>query len=67
MNKILSLIFFICVSSISSRDIDQAKLDQYLETLETLETHEKAMLSLAVIENGKLIYQKTIGFADADS
>jgi D-alanyl-D-alanine carboxypeptidase len=64
MNKILSLIFFICVSSVSAQGFDQAKLDQYLETLET---HEKAMLSLAVIENGKLIYQKSIGFADADS
>jgi D-alanyl-D-alanine carboxypeptidase len=64
MNKILSLIFFICVSSVSAQGFDKAKLDQYLETLET---HEKAMLSLAVIENGKPIYQKSIGFADVEN
>jgi D-alanyl-D-alanine carboxypeptidase len=64
MNKILSFIFFICVSSVSAQGFDRAKLDQYLETLEI---HEKAMFSLAVIENGKPIYQKSIGFADIES
>lgn len=64
MNKILSLMFFICISSVSAQGFDKAKLDQYLETLET---HEKAMFSLAILENGESIYQKSIGFADVEN
>jgi D-alanyl-D-alanine carboxypeptidase len=64
MNKILSLIFFICVSSVSAQSFDKAKLDQYLATLEG---YEKAMFSLAVLENGEPIYQKSIGFADVET
>ena len=64
MNKILRLIFFICVNNVSAQSFEQAKLDQYFEILET---YEKAMFSLAVIENRKLIYRKPIGFADAGS
>jgi D-alanyl-D-alanine carboxypeptidase len=64
MNKIFSLIFFICVSSVSAQGFDKAKLDQYLETLEA---HEKAMFSMAVLENGEPIYQKSIGFADVEN
>jgi D-alanyl-D-alanine carboxypeptidase len=63
MNKIFSLILFICVSSVSAQSFDKAKLDQYLDTIEA---HEKAMFSLAVIENGESIYQKSIGFADVE-
>lgn len=64
MNKLLSLLLFICVSSVSAQGFDKAKLDEYLTKLET---HEKAMFSLAVIENGKPIYQKSIGFADVEN
>ena len=64
MNKSFSLILFICVFSFSAQGFDKTKLDQYLDTLEA---HEKAMFSLAVIENGEPIYQKSIGFADLES
>jgi D-alanyl-D-alanine carboxypeptidase len=63
MKKSFSLILFICIFSVSAQDFDKAKLDQYLETLET---HEKAMLSLAITENGEPIYQKSIGFVDVE-
>lgn len=63
MKKSVSLILFICVFGVSAQSFDKAKLDQYLQTLEA---HEKAMFSLAVVENGEPIYQKSIGFADVE-
>ncbi len=64
MNKIVSLIPFIFVFSVSAKSFDADKLDQYLETLEI---HEKAMFSLAVVKNGRPVYQKSIGFADIEN
>ena len=64
MNKNLSLILCTCLLSFSAYSFDKAKLDQYLATLEA---NEKAMLSLAVVENGEPIYQRSIGFADVES
>jgi len=63
MKKSFSLILFIWVSSVSAQSFEKAKLDQYLESIEA---HEKAMFSLAVIKNGEPIYQKSIGFADTE-
>jgi D-alanyl-D-alanine carboxypeptidase len=64
MKKRFALFLLICVNTVSAQSFDKAKLDQYLETLQA---HNKAMLSLAIIENGKPIYQKSIGFADAEN
>lgn len=64
MKKSFSLIFFICVFSVSAQSFDKAKLDQYLDTLEA---HEKAMFSLSVVESGEPIYQKSIGFTDIEN
>lgn len=64
MSKLFSLILFICVFSVSAHSFDNAKLDQYLELLEA---HDKAMFSIAIVENGKPIYQKSIGFADSEN
>lgn len=64
MNKNVSLILCTCLLSFSAHSFDKAKLDQYLATLEA---NEKAMLSLAVVENGEPIYQRSIGFADVEN
>ncbi|WP_340677848.1 serine hydrolase domain-containing protein [Paraglaciecola sp.] len=64
MKKIFSLILFICVSNVSAQSFDKAKLDQYVDALEA---PEKAMFSLAVVENGQPIYQKSIGFTDVEN
>ncbi|KXI27823.1 serine hydrolase domain-containing protein [Paraglaciecola hydrolytica] len=64
MKKTFSLICFICIFGVSAQDFDTAKLDHYLDTLET---HDKAMFSLAITENGEAIYQKSIGFADVEN
>lgn len=64
MNKGMSLFFIVCLFSVSVQAFEQAKLDRYLDSLEA---HEKAMFSLAIIEQGKPVYQKAIGYADAES
>ena len=64
MLKLVSLALFICSCSISAQSFDQAKLDTYLESLAA---HDKAMFSLAVVEQGETVYQKSIGFADIES
>lgn len=62
MNKILSLLIYICVFSVSAKGFDNAKLDQYLKSLDV---NERAMLSVAIVQNGQPTYQKSIGFVDA--
>jgi CubicO group peptidase (beta-lactamase class C family) len=44
-----------------AQDIDKVKLDAYFETLET---NGKFMGSVAVSQNGTLLYAKSVGFAD---
>lgn len=46
-----------------SQTFDKIKADQYFQNLET---NNKFMGSVAVSENGKIIYTKQIGFADID-
>lgn len=43
--------------------INKAKLDSYFQNLET---HNKFMGSVAVSQNGQIIYSKSIGFADVE-
>ena len=64
MNKIFSLILILCINSISAQSFDKTKLDQYLDSLEA---HDKAMLSLTTFKNGEPIYQKSIGYADVEN
>ncbi len=64
MRKILSLLCFITSFSVFAQSFDSAKLDAYLANLET---HNKAMLSIAVVENSMPVYQQSIGFADVES
>lgn len=47
-----------------AQTIDKTKLDTYLETLET---NNKFMGSIAVAVDGKLIYNKSNGFADVEN
>ena len=59
---LFGLIFF-CETAFS-QGFDQHKLDSYFESLAT---NNKFMGSVAVAENGKIIYTKQIGFADVDN
>ncbi|MCE7991694.1 MAG: beta-lactamase family protein [Roseivirga sp.] len=60
MKKLFSIILSVSVFSLSAQSFDKAKLDAYLENLES---HDKAMLSLALLKDGAPVYQKAIGYA----
>lgn len=64
MKQFFSLFFLLAAISLSAQNFDKAKLDKYLETLES---HDKAMLSLALVKNGEPVYQKSIGFVLTES
>lgn len=65
MKKLL-LIFLITLFTATSfaQKFDKEKLDLYFQTLEN---NNKFMGSVALSENGKTIYTKTIGFSDVES
>ena len=65
MKKLL-LIFFItlCTATSFAQKFDKEKLDLYFQTLEN---NNKFMGSVALSENGKIIYTKSIGFSDVES
>lgn len=65
MKKLL-LIFFItlCTATSFAQKFDKEKLDLYFQTLEN---NNKFMGSVALSENGKIIYTKSIGFSDVKS
>lgn len=66
MNK--KILFTILVSSIShfsfAQNFDKNKLDAYFTTLEQ---NNKFIGSVAVSENGKIIYTKSVGFSDVEN
>ncbi|WP_289030903.1 serine hydrolase domain-containing protein [uncultured Paraglaciecola sp.] len=64
MKKNVYLFLFICLFSVSTQGFEKAKLDQYLDALDT---NQKAMLSLAIVKDGKPAYQRSIGFTDIAS
>ena len=65
MKKLL-LIFLItlCTATSFAQKFDKEKLDLYFQTLEN---NNKFMGSVALSENGKIIYTKSIGFSDVES
>ncbi len=65
MKKLL-LIFLItlCTATSFAQKFDKEKLDLYFQTLEN---NNKFMGSVALSENGKIIYTKSIGFSDIES
>ena len=65
MKKLL-LIFLITLFAATSfaQKFDKEKLDLYFQTLEN---NNKFMGSVALSENGKIIYTKSIGFSDVES
>lgn len=64
MKNLFSLFILTCVFSSAALAFDKAKLDKYIESLDT---HDKAMFSVAVVQNGQPIYQKSIGYVDIET
>lgn len=50
--------------NVFSNNFDQKKLDSYLESLES---NNKFMGSIAISQNGKIIYLKSVGYADIEN
>lgn len=64
MKRILTfLLTCLIVFSGLSQNIDENKLNAYLDTLAA---NDKFMGSIAVSRNGKLIYERSVGFADLE-
>lgn len=66
MNKVLLIsLLFLSISTVGfSQNFDKVKLDNYFKALEK---NNKFMGSVAVSKNGKLIYSKSIGYADLEN
>ena len=65
MKHIVFLSAFALIGFLScSQEFDTTKLDQYFDALEK---NNKFMGSVAVSQNGNLIFSKTIGYADVES
>lgn len=60
----IALLFLFVSSFASSQQIDTQKLDLYFKSLED---NNKFMGSVAISQNGKIIYTKAIGFSDVEN
>ena len=63
-NKLILLFLLSLPCLLTAQNFDKARLDEYFETLAD---NNKFMGSVAVAHNGNIIYQKAIGFADAEN
>lgn len=57
-------LFFVFGFKGISQNIDTEKLNQYFNTLDE---HQKLMGSIAIAQNGKIIFQKSIGFSEVEN
>lgn len=64
MKKVFSFFALLVVFGVSGQDFDSAKMDSYLDSLAS---HDKAMVSVAIMEKGEPVYQKAVGFADVNA
>ena len=65
MKKLLSLVLIsLFAANLYTQTFDKEKLDLYFQTLEN---NNKLMGSVAISEKGKIIYTKSIGFADVET
>ncbi|WP_186458831.1 serine hydrolase domain-containing protein [Mucilaginibacter achroorhodeus] len=65
MRKLL-LVVIICGAMVktNAQTVNKPRLDSLLDLLAT---NNRSMGSLAIMQNGRLVYQKSIGYADIDS
>jgi CubicO group peptidase (beta-lactamase class C family) len=63
-NFFITLVFGLISQAGWAQNFDIIKLDSYFDTLEK---HNKFMGSVAVSQNGKLIYTKSVGFSDIEN
>ena len=64
MKRFFVLLLAFAAWGVCAQDFDSAKLDKYFALLEK---EDKAMLSVAIVDGGEPVYQRSIGFADVAS
>ncbi len=64
MKNMLFLFSCFAFSLAFSQNFNSTKMDEFMNTLEQ---HQKFMGSVAVVQNGKMVYQRAVGFADAEN
>src|SRR5690606_17778172 len=64
MKKISSFFGLIACSVLLSQGFNKTKMDEFMNVLEQ---HQKFMGSVAITQNGKMVYERAVGFADADN
>lgn len=67
MNKhpfLLALLIGLTGQLLIAQDFDKAKLDDYFDALEA---HNRFMGSVAVSQNGEIIYTRSVGYADIEN
>ena len=64
MKRVFVLLLAFAAWGVCAQDFDSAKLDKYFALLEK---EDKAMLSVAIVDGGEPVYQRSIGFADVAS
>ncbi|KIA89856.1 serine hydrolase domain-containing protein [Kaistella jeonii] len=65
MKKLIILgVLTLCTGNIFSQTFNKEKLDDYFQALEK---NDKFMGSVAISENGKIIYTKSIGYSDVET
>ncbi len=63
--KLLAILTIGLLSQISlAQDFDRSKLDSYFDALDS---HNRFMGSVAISQNGKIIYTKSVGFSDVEN
>ncbi|QAA82559.1 class A beta-lactamase-related serine hydrolase [Aequorivita sp. H23M31] len=64
-NNLFLFLFFGLLATVTfAQDFDSSKLDSYFDALET---HNKFMGSVAVSQDAKIIYTRSVGFADVEN
>lgn len=64
MKKLLFLFSCLALSMAFSQNFNQEKMNEFMNVLEQ---HQKFMGSVAITQNGKMVYERAVGFADADN
>jgi len=64
-SKLLNLLFFLTLClAVAAQDFDAVKLNRYFDALET---NQKFMGSIAVMRDGKILFTRSVGYADVEN
>lgn len=64
MKKLLFLFSCLAFSMAFTQNFNKEKMNEFMNALEQ---HQKFMGSVAITQNGKMVYERAVGFADTDN